>query len=85
MYTRSYGEDEVINAALLQELGEERRPVGLNLDVGRLHDRSYLLGLQFGRSNDQKPTQGNAQSRRGREGRTRTVMGMPSSWRMRAA
>ena len=46
MYTRSNGEDEVLNVALLQELGEERRPVGLNLDVGRLHDRGDLLGLQ---------------------------------------
>ena len=45
MYTRSNGEDEVLNVALLKELGEERRPVGLDLDVGRLHDRGNLLGL----------------------------------------
>jgi hypothetical protein len=45
VYTRSNGEDEVLNVALLQELGEERRPVRLNFDVGRLHDRGDLLGL----------------------------------------
>jgi hypothetical protein len=28
MYTRSYGEDEVVDAAFIQELGEETRPVG---------------------------------------------------------
>ena len=45
MYTRSNGEDEILDDALLKKLGEERRPVGLNLDVGRLHERGDLLGL----------------------------------------
>ena len=47
-YTRSNGEDEVLNAALLQELGEERGPVRLHLDVRGLHHRRDLLGLADG-------------------------------------
>jgi hypothetical protein len=47
MYTRSYGEDGVVDAAFIQELGEETRPVGLNVDIGGLHHRGDLVSLQF--------------------------------------
>ena len=86
MYTRSNGEDEVLNVALLQELGEERRPVGLNLDVGRLHDRGDLLGLPRRTITESLDRSKNVEIKKAdSEGEERTVMAMPSSVRMRAA
>lgn len=89
MHTRSNGEDEVLDVALLQELGEERRPVGLDLDVGRLHDRGDLLGLPRRGTITHLITRSKKKAgrfkRAGGEGEGRTVMAMPSSLRMRAA
>jgi hypothetical protein len=86
VYTRSNGEDEVLNVALLQELGEERRPVRLDLDVGRLHDRGDLLGLPGRKVTESLNRSKTVEIKRtDSEGEERTVMAMPSSLRMRAA
>ncbi len=38
--------DQVLNGLLLQELGEEWRPVGLDVDAGGLDDGVDLISLQ---------------------------------------
>lgn len=43
--TRSDARDEIVDAHLLEELGEERGPVGLDVDVGGLHQSRDLVGL----------------------------------------
>jgi hypothetical protein len=65
-HTRSDREDQVVDAAGLEELGEERGPVGLNLDAGGLDDGGDLLRLHR-RGIRNQVTESNRENERRRE------------------